>query len=195
MSLSVRVQWDISQKKSLQFLKRWEKENPTFTLCAPHPLKVKWCLYMVIVEAMEDAWPDAEDDKSSLKLIQVILIITSVASPLIAFVSADYEKMFGTKCHGCDFKIDAGDRFLEALGYSWHDTCFVCAVSHFDGYGSLWGSLCPFSSSCPSSMPPEKSASILGPPPHPPLHSSLSFALLTAVTHPQHALLPLCEEN
>lgn len=47
-------------------------------------------------------------------------------------VSADYEKMFGTKCHGCDFKIDAGDRFLEALGYSWHDTCFVCAVSHFD---------------------------------------------------------------
>lgn len=41
----------------------------------------------------------------------------------------DYEKMFGTKCQGCDFKIDAGDRFLEALGFSWHDTCFVCAVS------------------------------------------------------------------
>lgn len=38
--------------------------------------------------------------------------------------------MFGTKCRGCDFKIDAGDRFLEALGFSWHDTCFVCAVSH-----------------------------------------------------------------
>lgn len=37
--------------------------------------------------------------------------------------------MFGTKCRGCDFKIDAGDRFLEALGFSWHDTCFVCAVS------------------------------------------------------------------
>lgn len=50
----------------------------------------------------------------------------------VTFVSADYEKMFGTKCHGCDFKIDAGDRFLEALGYSWHDTCFVCAVSQFD---------------------------------------------------------------
>ena len=44
-------------------------------------------------------------------------------------VSSDYEKMFGTKCRGCDFKIDAGDRFLEALGFSWHDTCFVCAVS------------------------------------------------------------------
>ncbi|KAJ0049885.1 hypothetical protein NL108_005180, partial [Boleophthalmus pectinirostris] len=43
------------------------------------------------------------------------------------YCERDYEKMFGTKCHGCDFKIDAGDRFLEALGYSWHDTCFVCA--------------------------------------------------------------------
>ncbi|XP_059846242.1 PDZ and LIM domain protein 7 isoform X3 [Hypanus sabinus] len=46
------------------------------------------------------------------------------------YCEKDYEKMFGTKCHGCDFKIDAGDRFLEALGYSWHDTCFVCAVCH-----------------------------------------------------------------
>ncbi|XP_063521699.1 PDZ and LIM domain protein 7 isoform X9 [Pongo pygmaeus] len=46
----------------------------------------------------------------------------------VPYCERDYEKMFGTKCHGCDFKIDAGDRFLEALGFSWHDTCFVCAV-------------------------------------------------------------------
>ncbi|KAM8972760.1 PDZ and LIM domain protein 7 [Pelodytes ibericus] len=44
------------------------------------------------------------------------------------YCEKDYEKMFGTKCRGCDFKIDAGDRFLEALGFSWHDTCFVCAI-------------------------------------------------------------------
>ncbi|MGH0181293.1 UNVERIFIED_CONTAM: hypothetical protein FKN15_012408 [Acipenser sinensis] len=43
------------------------------------------------------------------------------------YCETDYDKMFGTKCSGCDFKIDAGDRFLEALGTSWHDTCFVCA--------------------------------------------------------------------
>lgn len=88
--------------------------------------------------------------------------------------------MFGTKCHGCDFKIDAGDRFLEALGYSWHDTCFVCAVSHFDWYGSLWGSLCPISSGCPSTMPPGKK----NPPPSLDLElssSSLSFTLSPAV--------------
>lgn len=72
---------------------------------------------------MEEDSPDVENDQA---------LFFSQASPCFTFVSADYEKMFGTKCHGCDFKIDAGDRFLEALGYSWHDTCFVCAVSHFD---------------------------------------------------------------
>lgn len=40
----------------------------------------------------------------------------------------DYYGMFGTNCHGCDFPIEAGDKFLEALGFTWHDTCFVCAV-------------------------------------------------------------------
>ncbi|KAG9339307.1 hypothetical protein JZ751_023862 [Albula glossodonta] len=53
-------------------------------------------------------------------------------------LSADYEKMFGTKCHGCDFKIDAGDRFLEALGYSWHDSCFVCAVCQMNLEGKTF---------------------------------------------------------
>ncbi|KAG7257059.1 hypothetical protein CRUP_035546 [Coryphaenoides rupestris] len=46
--------------------------------------------------------------------------------------------MFGTKCHGCDFKIDAGDRFLEALGYSWHDTCFVCALCQMNLEGKTF---------------------------------------------------------
>uniref|UniRef100_A0A3B1KFD4 PDZ and LIM domain protein 7 n=1 Tax=Astyanax mexicanus TaxID=7994 RepID=A0A3B1KFD4_ASTMX len=54
------------------------------------------------------------------------------------YCERDYEKMFGTKCHGCDFKIDAGDRFLEALGYSWHDTCFVCALCHINLEGKTF---------------------------------------------------------
>ncbi|XP_076842694.1 PDZ and LIM domain protein 7 isoform X2 [Brachyhypopomus gauderio] len=54
------------------------------------------------------------------------------------YCERDYEKMFGTKCHGCDFKIDAGDRFLEALGYSWHDTCFVCALCHMNLEGKTF---------------------------------------------------------
>ncbi|XP_018600569.1 PDZ and LIM domain protein 7 isoform X1 [Scleropages formosus] len=54
------------------------------------------------------------------------------------YCERDYEKMFGTKCHGCDFKIDTGDRFLEALGYSWHDTCFVCAICHINLEGKTF---------------------------------------------------------
>ncbi|XP_036972111.1 PDZ and LIM domain protein 5b isoform X1 [Acanthopagrus latus] len=44
------------------------------------------------------------------------------------YCEQDYYTMFGTNCHGCDFPIEAGDKFLEALGFTWHDTCFVCAV-------------------------------------------------------------------
>lgn len=43
--------------------------------------------------------------------------------------STDYYALFGSMCHGCEFPIEAGDRFLEALGHTWHDTCFVCSVS------------------------------------------------------------------
>eukprot|EP00062_Callorhinchus_milii_P016925 gi/632968760/ref/XP_007900705.1/ PREDICTED: PDZ and LIM domain protein 5 isoform X3 [Callorhinchus milii] len=44
------------------------------------------------------------------------------------YCERDYYNLFGTSCHGCDFPIEAGDKFLQALGYTWHDTCFVCAV-------------------------------------------------------------------
>lgn len=40
----------------------------------------------------------------------------------------DYYSLYGTNCHGCEFPIEAGDKFLEALGFTWHDTCFVCVV-------------------------------------------------------------------
>ncbi|XP_049906518.1 PDZ and LIM domain protein 5a isoform X2 [Epinephelus moara] len=44
------------------------------------------------------------------------------------YCEQDFYNMFGTGCHGCEFPIEAGDKFLEALGYTWHDTCFVCTV-------------------------------------------------------------------
>ncbi|XP_029940789.1 PDZ and LIM domain protein 5b isoform X1 [Salarias fasciatus] len=44
------------------------------------------------------------------------------------YCEMDYYNMFGTNCHGCDFPIEAGDKYLDALGYTWHDTCFVCTV-------------------------------------------------------------------
>ncbi|XP_054630723.1 PDZ and LIM domain protein 5a isoform X3 [Dunckerocampus dactyliophorus] len=44
------------------------------------------------------------------------------------YCEQDFYSLFGTGCHGCEFPIEAGDKFLEALGYTWHDTCFVCTV-------------------------------------------------------------------
>ncbi|KAJ8401583.1 hypothetical protein AAFF_G00379000 [Aldrovandia affinis] len=44
------------------------------------------------------------------------------------YCERDYYNLFGTSCRGCEFPIEAGDKFLEALGSTWHDTCFVCAV-------------------------------------------------------------------
>ncbi|KAM9477295.1 LIM domain-binding protein 3a isoform 4-T4 [Clarias gariepinus] len=46
------------------------------------------------------------------------------------YCEKDYVALFSTKCHGCDFPVEAGDKFIEALGYTWHDTCFVCTVCH-----------------------------------------------------------------
>uniref|UniRef100_A0A8C1VV66 PDZ and LIM domain 5a n=1 Tax=Cyprinus carpio TaxID=7962 RepID=A0A8C1VV66_CYPCA len=69
------------------------------------------------------------------------LLLTSFLKLLISFSSriwhlpslpkapkVDFYSLFGTGCRGCDFPIEAGDKFLEALGGTWHDTCFVCAV-------------------------------------------------------------------
>ncbi|XP_070614104.1 PDZ and LIM domain protein 5 isoform X3 [Erythrolamprus reginae] len=44
------------------------------------------------------------------------------------YCETDYYALFGSMCHGCEFPIEAGDKFLEALGHTWHDTCFVCSV-------------------------------------------------------------------
>ncbi|XP_012887515.1 PREDICTED: LIM domain-binding protein 3 [Dipodomys ordii] len=45
-------------------------------------------------------------------------------------MGVNYINLFSTKCHGCDFPVEAGDKFIEALGHTWHDTCFICAVCH-----------------------------------------------------------------
>ncbi|XP_069466872.1 LIM domain-binding protein 3 isoform X2 [Ambystoma mexicanum] len=46
------------------------------------------------------------------------------------YCEKDYITLFSTKCHGCDFPVEAGDKFIEALGHTWHDSCFICAVCH-----------------------------------------------------------------
>ncbi len=36
--------------------------------------------------------------------------------------------MFQAKCSSCDFPIEPGDKYLEAMGGTYHVECFNCSV-------------------------------------------------------------------
>jgi hypothetical protein len=36
--------------------------------------------------------------------------------------------MFQAKCTGCEFPIEPGDKYLEAMGGTYHADCFTCSV-------------------------------------------------------------------
>jgi len=36
--------------------------------------------------------------------------------------------MFQAKCTGCEFPIEPGDKYLEAMGGTYHVECFNCSV-------------------------------------------------------------------
>lgn len=40
----------------------------------------------------------------------------------------DFQALFAQKCAGCDFPIEAGDQFFEAINQLWHCECFTCQV-------------------------------------------------------------------
>ncbi|KAF6019020.1 PDLIM5 [Bugula neritina] len=40
----------------------------------------------------------------------------------------DWQRLFQTKCSGCTFPVEPGDKWIEALGANWHSECFVCGV-------------------------------------------------------------------
>jgi hypothetical protein len=40
----------------------------------------------------------------------------------------DWAAMFQTKCYGCQFPIEPGDRWVEALNQNWHSECFNCST-------------------------------------------------------------------
>lgn len=43
-------------------------------------------------------------------------------------IFVDYQRMFQAKCTGCEFPIEPGDRYLEAMGGTYHAECFTCSV-------------------------------------------------------------------
>ena len=47
----------------------------------------------------------------------------------VPYCVRDFSALFSTKCAGCEFPIEAGDKFLEAINQKWHVECFICNVS------------------------------------------------------------------
>uniref|UniRef100_A0AC35U5E3 LIM zinc-binding domain-containing protein n=1 Tax=Rhabditophanes sp. KR3021 TaxID=114890 RepID=A0AC35U5E3_9BILA len=46
------------------------------------------------------------------------------------YCEVDWNNLFTTKCVSCKFPIEAGDRWVEALGASFHSNCFSCMACH-----------------------------------------------------------------
>ncbi|CAF0747191.1 unnamed protein product [Brachionus calyciflorus] len=44
----------------------------------------------------------------------------------VPYCERDFNALFSTKCAGCQFPIEAGDKFVEALIEKWHVECFIC---------------------------------------------------------------------
>jgi hypothetical protein len=44
------------------------------------------------------------------------------------YCEKDWQAMFQTKCYGCQFPIEPGDRWVEALNENWHSECFNCST-------------------------------------------------------------------
>jgi hypothetical protein len=44
------------------------------------------------------------------------------------YCQKDWGAMFQTKCFGCQFPIEPGDRWVEALSNNWHSECFNCST-------------------------------------------------------------------
>ncbi|XP_067944774.1 PDZ and LIM domain protein 7-like isoform X2 [Watersipora subatra] len=40
----------------------------------------------------------------------------------------DWQRLFQTKCTGCSYPVEPGDKWIEALDANWHSECFVCGV-------------------------------------------------------------------
>ncbi|KAK3856116.1 hypothetical protein Pcinc_037538 [Petrolisthes cinctipes] len=45
----------------------------------------------------------------------------------LPYCEADWNDLFTTKCVGCGFPIEAGDRWVEALNNNYHSQCFKCS--------------------------------------------------------------------
>ena len=57
--------------------------------------------------------------------------INPLVCPNQRMIFLDYRRMFQAKCTSCEFPVEPGDQYLEALGGTYHVECFTCSVRIF----------------------------------------------------------------
>ncbi|GFO38246.1 PDZ and LIM domain protein 5, partial [Plakobranchus ocellatus] len=55
------------------------------------------------------------------------------------YCEADWNAMFQTMCSSCEFPIEPGDRWVEALGKNFHSECFNCSTCQVNLEGQQFG--------------------------------------------------------
>uniref|UniRef100_A0A1I7RU56 Homeobox domain-containing protein n=1 Tax=Bursaphelenchus xylophilus TaxID=6326 RepID=A0A1I7RU56_BURXY len=54
------------------------------------------------------------------------------------YCERDWNQLFTAKCTSCTFPIEAGDKWVEALGGQFHTNCFNCTVCHISLEGQTF---------------------------------------------------------
>lgn len=56
----------------------------------------------------------------------------------VPYCERDWKALFTTKCYACSYAIEAGDKWIEALGRNYHSNCFRCTSCQTNLEGSTF---------------------------------------------------------
>ncbi|CAF1236050.1 unnamed protein product [Adineta steineri] len=92
---------------------------------APHCAKCSQKILKECVHALEQTWhPECFLCTACKKSIGTGSFHVEEGQP---YCTEDYRRMFQAKCTSCEFPIEPGDKYLEALGGTYHVECFNCS--------------------------------------------------------------------
>lgn len=92
---------------------------------APHCAKCSQAILKECVHALEKTWhPECFTCTACKKSIGTGSFHVEEGEP---YCIEDYRRMFQAKCTSCDFPVEPGDRYLEAIGGTYHVDCFNCS--------------------------------------------------------------------
>ncbi|UJR21293.1 hypothetical protein I4U23_024385 [Adineta vaga] len=92
---------------------------------APHCAKCSQKIVKECVHALEQTWhPECFLCTACKKSIGSGSFHVEEGHP---YCTEDYRRMFQAKCISCEFPIEPGDKYLEAIGGTYHVECFTCS--------------------------------------------------------------------